>query len=108
VVQLYRLVEQLGGGARKDSAIEYVLRGYRQRVTRLQDATEKLISRRRELGDADLERVAELREALLAAVGSLDEAFELEARSGVGTRRKGRGGRRKVDASRAGGARGER
>jgi hypothetical protein len=91
VAQLYRLVELLGGGSRKDSEIEYVLRGFRQRVTRLQDATDKLVSRRREVGDADLTRVVELREALLEAAGSLEAAFDLEPRSGVGARRKGRG-----------------
>jgi hypothetical protein len=90
VPQLYRLVEKLGGGGSTDAEIEYVLRGYRQRVTRLQSATERLIARRRELGSTELERVAELHSTLVEAAGSLERAFDLAPRSGVAARRKSR------------------
>jgi hypothetical protein len=74
--QLYRLVATLRDGTGAEATIDYVVRGYRQRLTRLHGATERLVSRRAEV---DTETAAELHQALLAAARQLAEAFQLSA-----------------------------
>jgi hypothetical protein len=84
VPQFYELAAELGGAPERDAKIEYVLRGFRQRVSRLESAADGLVARRREVGQVDVERVVQLRDSLLRAAGLLEKAFELSRRRSAG------------------------